>query len=211
MKCCPTCGWWTVRQWNSKARGDFPSPDYAHSVRGASGILRQLDLADQTEPLAQIRQYLAARYDARFEIDPTRLEEVVVGVYRDLGFDVQATGRTGDGGIDAVLRRGSATIGVQVKRYRGKIEAESIRSFAGALFLKGIPAGIYITTSSFTRGAHVTAAAAKQRLPVFLVDAMRFYRQLGITQRARYESVSDPTAPYSNAPLLTISSYSLRP
>lgn len=125
----------------------LPIVDYADRTLGATGVLRRFDTGGQTAPLSEIRQYLAARYDARFHIDPRRFEDVVVSVYRDLGYDVEATGKTGDGGVDAVLRRNGSAVGVQVKRVHGRVEAEAIRSFAGALYLKGMLRGVFVTTS----------------------------------------------------------------
>lgn len=173
---------------------------------GASGVLRNLDVANQSIALEEVRSYLAARYDARYDINPRVFEDVVIGVYQDLGGAVQATGRTGDGGIDAVIQsRNGETVGVQVKRYRGKIGAAQIREFAGALYLKGMLRGIYVTTSTFTTGAQATARqSAAARIPIELVDAPRFYAQLGLAQRARYSNLPDDAAPFANARLVTI-------
>lgn len=204
LRCCPVCGWWYVRE-NHLTIG----PHRRVHKLGASGVLRNLDLSDQTLPLSEVRQYLAARYGDRSTIHPATLEEVVVSVYRDHGYSAQATGRTGDGGIDAVLcDRDGRSIGVQVKRYRGKIEAEQIREFTGALYLKGILRGIYVTTSTFTRGARETAAAAERaNRPIELVDADRFYAQLCFAQRRAYETVDDPTAPFARASLLVLEAF----
>ena len=188
VKCCPACGWWLVKRTSHLTNDDASMmiTDWDYATYGACGVLRAFDVRARTEPLSVIRQYLAAKYDKRFHIDPLRFEDVVVSVYRDFGYDVEATGRTGDGGIDAVLRRGDQTVGVQVKRVRGKIEAEHIRSFAGALYLQGMLAGVYVTTSGFTRGARETAAMAASRIPIVLVDAAKFYDQLGLAQRRTY-------------------------
>jgi hypothetical protein len=190
-KSCRTCGWWLIKATSHMANGSLPIMDYDYRTLGASGVLRRFDTAAQTEPVSEIRQYLAARYDARFHIDPRRFEDVVVSVYRDLGYDVEATGKTGDGGVDAVLRRNGSAVGVQVKRVHGKVEAEAIRSFAGALYLKGMLRGVFVTTSDFTRGARKTAELASDRVPIYLVDARTFYNQLGLAQRRSGSLQSD--------------------
>ena len=197
LSTCPVCGWWFI-----KAMDRLKFDDYRSSFTyGASSVLRHLDLSDQTIPLAEIRNYLAARYDDRFSVDPARFEELVASVYRGLGYDVEATGRTGDGGIDAVLRGpGNEVVGVQIKRYRNKIEAEQIRSFTGALCIKGLLRGVFVTTSQFTRGAQDTSRQAiRANVAIELVDAHKFYEQLRIAQRDAYRDFDEPGTPYENA------------
>ena len=213
VKCCPMCGWWTVSRDSTHRIGPCGTlGDTSHESFGSSGVLRNLSLVDQSIPLDAVRKYLAARYDARFEIDPAKLETVVASVYSDLGYTAVAVGRSGDGGIDVMLEDSSGgRIGVQVKRNRGKIEAEAIRAFTGSLYLKDILSGIFVTTSVYTRGARETAAeAGDRRIPIELIDAQRFYQELGLAQRAAYDRINDPSAPYANARLLPLSSYEFR-
>jgi restriction system protein len=206
VRCCPVCGWWTLLE-----RRDKWMPIMRKSSSGtlaSCGVLRNLDLRDQTIPLGEVRDYLAAKYDARYDILPERFEDVVVSVYRDLGYHVQATGKTGDGGIDAVLTASDgAVIGVQVKRYGAKIEAAQIREFVGALHIKGMLQGIYVTTSSYSKGARATAEQVFRRTPVQLVDAVRFYDQLGLAQRAVYKWRDDPDAPWNHAAAVYLGGY----
>lgn len=209
VRCCPVCGWWYVRvhQTGSDDPTIYPGFPYRHEkTHGASGVLRNLDLSDQSLPLYEIRQYLAARYNERLLMTPAKFEDVVASVYRDLGYDVEVTGRSGDGGIDVVLRGSQGhAIGVQVKRYKGKIEAEQIRAFTGALCIKGLLRGIFVTTSQFTRGALDTAVkAATVNYTIELVDADRFYAQLGLAQRRAYETPDDLSAPYASPRLLLL-------
>lgn len=211
VKCCPACGWWLVRSSSHFVNDGRLITDWTDSTHGACGVLRAFDIASECEPLSEVRQYLAAKYDARFDINPTRFEEVVVSVYRDLGYDVEATGRTGDGGIDAVLRKDAKVVGVQVKRVHGKIEAEHIRSFAGALYLKGMLGGVYVTTSTFTRGARDTVATAAHRIPIVLVDAAKFYDQLGLAQRRTYDRAADLPAEIVTAKLIKVYYSTSRP
>lgn len=199
--CCQVCGWWTLNKEDIRAT----SIGLEMVSYGAAGSLAELDLADQTLQIEDIRSYLAAKYDARFQIDPGKLEEVVASVYSDLGYYARVTGRSYDGGIDVVLDGpGSQMIGVQVKRYQGTISVEQIRSFAGALLLKNLTSGIFVTTSSFSRNASEAAnLSAIRGTPIELVDALAFYDAIGLAQRAAYKSKTDHTAPwYSCEPSL---------
>lgn len=204
VRYCAVCGWWTKRQFVSFTIKNWGS----RITRGATGSLRELDLSDQFVPIEEIRAYLAAKYDARFQVEPYKFENVVASVYKDLGFRVRVTGRSGDGGIDVILEGGGdLLIGVQVKRYKEKINVEQIRSLAGALFLEGITRGIFVTTSSFQSGAQQVADKSRLRgIPIELIDAKSFYEALGLAQRNKYETESDPTAPFFDVPLVELHS-----
>lgn len=115
---------------------------------------------------------------------------MVGSVFKSLGYHVVVTGRSNDGGIDAVLEGASGIrIGVQVKRYRNKIEAEQIRAFTGALVIEGFTRGIYVTTSAFRPGAKRAAEKSEVRgHPISLVDADGFLAALSVAQREFYTS-----------------------
>jgi len=200
---CTMCGWWTKKRDVFTFFDNFNTTNYAD---GAVGSLRELDVSDQSVPVEEIRSYLAARYDQRFHVDPWRFEEVVASVYKDIGYRSRVTARSGDGGIDVVLDGpGNSEIGIQVKRYRDKIKVEQIRSFVGALYLKRMLRGIFITTSAFQSGAEDVARLSRARgIPIELVDADKFYQALGIAQRRAYRSLNDPGAPFVNAPLIPL-------
>jgi len=187
---CRSCGWWSA----SRSGGaSWPiGNDIVSSVTryGAMGSLKELGLPDIEAPLWEARQFLIKHFERRHELDPRLVEETVVSVFQSLGYQGEATAYRNDGGIDAVLSRGAEPpIGVQVKRTKNKIEAEQIRSFAGALLLHNKTAGIYVTMSSFTAGAQDTVAQFKDKLmKIELVDAERFLEALGIAQIAELPS-----------------------
>ena len=160
---------------------------------GACAQLKTLDLADVNAPVKEIKQYLVAKYEDRFDIHPRILEDVVGSVFHAQGFDTVVTAYQKDGGIDVVLSGGDAkTIGVQVKRYRDKINVEQIRAFAGALILGGHTSGIFVTTSSYSSVAQEASRAfGTKGLPIELVDAKKFYDALRISQREPYTDYED--------------------
>lgn len=198
VRCCRLCGWWTLCRTSRVSRGLTTRP-VKEFTDGATALLRQLSLADQSMPICDIRDYLAAKYDARFHIDPWRFEEVVASVYEDFGYHTRVTARSSDGGIDVILDGPeNSVIGIQVKRYRDKINVEQIRAFTGALFLKGIAQGVFITTSSFQTGAQSASDISKMRgIPIELIDATSFYQALGLAQREMYKSINDRAFPFS--------------
>lgn len=187
---CPVCGWW-------RAEVHQEIDDWLHGrehtiLFGAAASLCELDLSDVSTPIDDVRSYLAAKYEDRFRVHPKLFEETVASVFRNLGYSAEATAYSGDDGIDVILKRGEETIGIQVKRYKGTIEVEQIRSLAGALLLDGLTRGIFLTTSSFQRGAtHTTAKFKSRGYAIELLDAQRFYDALKIAQREMYGTFAE--------------------
>jgi len=75
------------------------------------------------------------------------------GSRRDAG---QAIGKSGDGGIDGIIkedRLGLDVIYLQAKRWEGNVSRPEIQKFAGALLGNQARKGVFITTSSFTKEA----------------------------------------------------------
>lgn len=177
---CQMCGWWVAIDSAvlSAVRWQFW---LMHLVAPAS--LMDLDVCDLSTPLREVRSFLRRRYDARHFIAPRLFEKVVASVFKDLGYDAEATAYCNDGGIDVVLRDSAGErIGVQVKRRARRIEVEQIRAFLGALMLGGFARGVFVSTNGFQRGAVHTAAACRPWATIELVDAERFFDALGIAQ-----------------------------
>jgi restriction system protein len=93
------------------------------------------------------------------------------GSLKDAG---QAIGRTGDGGIDGVIREdklGLDNIYIQAKRWTDKpVGSPDIDQFAGALSKKKATKGILITTSTFTRDALASVREYSSR--IILIDGI---------------------------------------
>ena len=194
---CKCCGWWTVFRVH---QGEIPRSPEAESYSGTIGCLKELDLSDASVPLNEVRQYLAARPEGVFAAHPRLFEEVVGSVFKDFGYSVTVTSYSGDEGIDVILRGASGdTIGVQVRRYKedARIEAEQIRSLAGALVLGGHTKGIFVTTCSYRSGARETAERyGAIGYPIELVDAEQFLSALGIAQIRSLEVDGERIASY---------------
>lgn len=186
LSLCPVCGWWSVYR---IIHNRFPETEEIEGYAGAIGSLKELDLADISIPLCEIRSYIAAKPESRFDVNPKLFEDIVSSIFSDFGWITRVTAYRGDGGIDIVLDgKGSQTIGVQVKRYKRAIEAEQIRAFAGALLVNGYTRGVYVTTSNFRRGAKKTSECLQVRgYPIELVDAIKFLNALGIAQMETFK------------------------
>jgi restriction system protein len=97
-------------------------------------------------------------------MDPSAFEQLIVDLMLAMGFGGshleagQRLGRTGDGGVDGVIRQdalGLDVIYLQAKRYAGDntVGAPVIQTFAGALLQRGAMKGVFVTTSSFSAQA----------------------------------------------------------
>jgi restriction system protein len=190
LSVCPVCGWWHAGR--REQVKEYDRPQFLDSYYGASASLREFDLTDIKIPIEEVRSFLAARFERRFELHPRIFEETVASVFRDHGFQANVTAYRADGGIDAILERGTDTIGVQVKRYKNAIEVEQIRSLAGALVLKGLTHGMFVTTSSFQPGAHSAVQDYCARgYKIELLDSNQFYDALKLAQREMYGSFEE--------------------
>lgn len=93
---------------------------------------------------------------------PGLFERIVVDVLVRMGYGGnrqdagQAVGRSGDGGIDGLIkedRLGLDTIYIQAKKWEGTVSRPEVQKFAGALQGMRARKGILISTSSFTKEA----------------------------------------------------------
>jgi hypothetical protein len=232
---CKVCGWWAVRREEftttnvtarygkthqeeiqdrmknlfGRHRGRHGEPlPHEYRVLGAAASLKNFSVADIDAPVEEIRQWLTGKYQDRFHVHPRKFEETVASVFGHLGYQTCVTAYSGDGGIDVVLDGpDGVVIGVQVKRYKHSIQVDQIRELVGALVLKGMTRGVFVTTSSFQSGAgKVAEEAGKLGYPIELVDAEAFYDALKIAQRKQFKSIYDRDAPFQNAPWLVVES-----
>ncbi len=187
-KACPVCGWWVIHAVDQSYAGEIWIEDL-----GAYGHLRNLNLADLSQPIEEVKRYLLAKYEERFVLHPRLFEETVASVFRDLGYTSEVTGYQNDGGIDAILGGPDGElIGVQVKRYKNSINVEQIRALIGALLVGGFAKGMFVTTSSFQSGAGKIATRSTARgIPIDLVDAKRFFEALKIGTRELYANYEE--------------------
>lgn len=110
--------------------------------------------------------------------DPIFFERLVLDLLLKMGYgDFEDAGQTtpasNDGGIDGIIsqdRLGLDKIAIQAKRYTENVIGRPIiQSFAGALLGMGLTKGVFITTSTFTRGA-VEYAENQANLTIILID-----------------------------------------
>lgn len=148
----------------------------------------------------QIRTALAEDLLSRLvERDDRFFEDVVLDVLLALGYGgskpdaAERVGRSGDGGIDGVIREdtlGLDAIYVQAKKWAPdrNVGPREIREFVGALQDVDASKGIFITTSSFSPEARELA----RRRRIVLMDGLELATHMvdasvGVTNLQRYD------------------------
>lgn len=114
------------------------------------------------------------------ESDPAFFEDIIVRLLLKMGYGYDATagrviGQAGDDGVDGVInldQLGVDQVYVQAKRYAAQntIGSGAMRDFYGALGMKDVTKGIFVTTSGFSEDARRTAEKLGAR--IVLVDGL---------------------------------------
>lgn len=115
---------------------------------------------------------------------PKAFEELVVLLLQKMGYGGKVkdsgliTKYTNDGGIDGIIKEdilGFGRIHIQAKRYdeRNTIQRDEIQKFVGALAVAQSNKGVFITTSSFSKGAIQYAANLSNTTNIVLIDGQK--------------------------------------
>ena len=151
------------------------------------------------ENYQQIRKELVIELLQKIsENSPAFFEKLVIDLLVKMGYggsheDAQAVGRSGDGGIDGIIKAdplGLNVVYVQAKRWVGKVGAPPVRDFVGALDGEGVQEGIFITTSDFNPAAKEFAERSSKR--VILINGSELARYMinhnvGVSTTKAYE------------------------
>ena len=150
---------------------------------------------------AQFQSSLAAELLGRVQnVPPTFFEAIIVRLLLKMGYghgedSGEVLGASGDDGVDGVINLdplGVDQVYVQAKRYKSEniVGSGAIRDFYGALGLKDVSKGIFVTTSSFSKSAKDTAEKLGAR--IVLIDGPRLAKlllqyEIGCRVREVYE------------------------
>lgn len=146
---------------------------------------------NETEPVTPEEQLENAYQDLRSQLasnlldtilknPPSFFEQLVVDLLIAMGYGGsrkdagQALGKTGDGGIDGIIKEdklGLDIIYLQAKRYGidNVVPSREVRDFTGSLEGHGAQKGVLITTSSFTRDG-IDFVKRLQQKKIVLID-----------------------------------------
>ncbi len=162
--------------------------------------------SDQTPEDAMAIAYQRVRKNLEAELleqvkaaSPAFFERLVVDLIVAMGYGGsrqdagRAIGRSGDGGIDGIIkedRLGLDVIYLQAKRWEPTVGRPEIQKFAGALQGQRASKGIFITTSNYSRDAleYINVIATK----IILIDgdmltALMVDHNVAVTKTGTYE------------------------
>ncbi len=129
------------------------------------------EIEDEVEKTEEWKELLL---NILYNIPPSAFERLAQRILRESGFfQVEVTGKTGDGGIDGkgiVRVSGLLSFHVifQCKRYKGSVTPSQMRDFRGAMQGRA-DKGLFITTGNFTREA-LKEATRDGAPPIDLID-----------------------------------------
>jgi restriction system protein len=130
---------------------------------------------------------------------PAFFENLVVELLVGMGYGGslsdagQTVGRSGDGGIDGIIKEdklGLDVVYIQAKRWEGTVGSKEIRNFVGALAGHKANKGVFITTSKFTQEALSFVQAITPKVILidgeFLANLMIDY-DIGVSQERNFQ------------------------
>jgi len=172
---------------NSEEDDPPPSPDNLQTPE------ELLEFAHQ-KLIAQLSEELLERVK---NSSPDFFEKLVLDLLVTMGYGgsvkdaAEKVGRTGDGGIDGVIKEdklGLDVICVQAKRWQNPVGVSVVREFVGSLLDRKAKKGVLVTTSSFSNEAREYAARVGNTV---LVDGRKLAELMiehgvGVTEIARY-------------------------
>lgn len=117
--------------------------------------------------------------EALFRLDPRELEVLVGALYRELGYAVEVTPSTKDGGRDVIAKKTapgfSDIVEIECKAHASPVGVRIARQLQGVVALSRANRGVLVTIGRFTRDA-LKLADADSRLE--LIDGVELTRIL---------------------------------
>ena len=167
-------------------RKESPSQDKGPSVpAGPEAVAETVTPEEQLENASnELQAQLASELlEAITKNSPLFFEQLVVDLLVTMGYGGsrldagQALGKTGDGGIDGIIKEdklGLDVIYLQAKRYGADnvVPSRDIRDFTGSLEGHGAQKGVFITTSSFTKDG-IDFVKRLQHKKIILIDGKK--------------------------------------
>ncbi len=149
----------------------------------------------------QLRDMLEAEVlDRVREAPPEFLERLVVDLLIAMGYGGgdaamgRVTRRSGDGGIDGIIREdalGLDNIYLQAKKYSENqtVGRPEVQQFVGSIQTKGTNKGVFVTTANFTRDAENYVVELHR--PIVLIDGkelvrLMFKHDIGVREKTTY-------------------------
>jgi hypothetical protein len=157
---CVFCGW------GSEYSSETNYASFANKKQ-MSLSMKNFDTSDYDSVFEEIKDVLIQK-----NISPFRFEALVGNFFSSLGYSVEFTQKSKDGGKDLILYvNGNKYAIVEVKRWKDKIGVELVRQLRGVQFEDNVKQAILVTSNQFTKGAIRSASKNVQNHQINLWDA----------------------------------------
>lgn len=132
---------------------------------------------------SQVKQWKIMDMDIknRFRIlKPREFERLIMKLFVNMGYETRLTPYIADFGADLIVKKGTDTIVVQVKKYgsKHKVGSPEVQKLLGSMFKYKANKAIFITTSDFTKEARQQARYAPIKLWNYTVLTEKMERYL---------------------------------
>ena len=131
----------------------------------------------------QIKTYLKKHPEKMYDLSPRKFEELVAAILKDMGFDVELTKATRDGGRDIIAYIKNSVCSylthIECKRYapENKVGVGIIREVMGVHQLRQATKSIIITTGFFSKDAVKEAKMAENHLDLKDFNDLKYWLQ----------------------------------
>jgi hypothetical protein len=132
-----------------------------------------------TDPIQEIKRYLAKHPEKIYNLNPRRFEELIAAILKDFGFDTELTPATRDGGRDiyAYVRNAvtSFLMFVECKRWAShrKVGIDVVQRVHGAAKAGGANKAMIVTSSFFTLPAQEERRRIEKELDLADYDKLK--------------------------------------
>jgi restriction system protein len=190
---------------NIKYLEQFPDFVEFRTLSGQTDGQEEIEESDQTPEEVLESSYLSLRSELAQELlerildcSPRFFEYLVVDLLVAMGYGGsrkdagQAVGRSGDGGIDGIIKEdklGLDVVYIQAKRWEGTVGGPTVQTFAGSLEGYRARKGVLITTSRFSQDALDYVQRIEKK--IVLIDGdqltqLMIDHGIGVTEVASY-------------------------
>lgn len=91
-------------------------------------------------------------------------ENEIAKLYRKQGYDAQVTSKTGDGGVDIIITKGTQRIAVQCKHHAKPVGPNDVRALQGVVASQNYSSGIFISLNGYTTTVHQEVLNGKVKI-----------------------------------------------
>lgn len=131
----------------------------------------------------QIKRYFKQNPEKMYDLSPRKFEELVADILKDMGFDVELTKATRDGGRDIIAHIRNSVCSylthIECKKYApdNKIGVGIIREVMGVHHLRQATKSIIVTTGFFSKDAIKEAAMVENHLALKDFNSLKEWLQ----------------------------------